>query len=215
MPARYYQFSAPFGKADQFNSTVAHPVIEFFVMDTNLYAPQQKPQFDWYRPGEKYDLDQQAWLKKSITVSHAVWKVALGHHPYRNHGVQHNAGEFEGFGLSHGTALKKLVEDHFCNKIDFLFTGHDHSLQWLPAHPQCGNQPQFLISGAAAKSYDLSRSESDKKFDPAVWEAFNTLGFFWIEATSTQMRIVGYTVDKKGIPSVGIDKIILKTVGKL
>ena len=48
-----------------------------------------------------------------------------------------------------------------------------------------------------------------------MWEAFNTLGFFWIEATSTQMRIVGYTVDKKGIPSVGIDKIILKTVGKL
>lgn len=37
-------------------------------------------------------------------------------------------------------------------KFDFLVTGHDHSLQWLESEPHCGAKPQFIISGAAAKT---------------------------------------------------------------
>jgi hypothetical protein len=181
MPGRYYSFKAPLQGT--------HPIIEFFVLDTNVDAPQNRPPFDAYRPGRKYDLGQKKWLHDGLAQSETDWKIVVGHHPYRNNGAHGNAGEMEGLGLARGGELKKLYEAEVCGKADWIMTGHDHSLQWLKPFLPCSPKTQFLISGAAAKTYSLKKVSGSNE---AVWQSYGHLGFFWIEATAREFKVVGY-----------------------
>jgi tartrate-resistant acid phosphatase type 5 len=194
LPKRYYNFAVPFANSKNYNAKSVHPIIEFFTIDTNPLAPQNQPQHEWYKPNQKFDLEQRRWLRQAISESSASWKVVVGHHPYRNNGRHGNSGEYEGLGLATGSELKKMYENEVCEKVDFLMTGHDHSLQWLEPFPSCGTRPQFIISGAAAKTNDSGKAPSSNK---AVWEAYNTLGFFWAEAAKDQITLVAYTVKGK------------------
>jgi hypothetical protein len=208
MPSRYYRFGVPFASATDFYSRVPKPVIEFFAIDTNYLAPQDRPPDDWYRPGREYDLTQRKWLRDGLASSRASWNVVFGHHPDRNNGKHGNAGEFFGLGLSKGEDLKKLYDDEVCGKADLLISGHDHSLQWLEPQPSCGVRPHFLISGAGADTYSWTPPAKD--LNPAFWEAFGTLGFFWAEATSDALKIAAYTVDAKGTPTLAFEKTLQK-----
>ena len=209
MPERYYRFAAPVASAKTYQPAVASPVLELFAIDTNPLAPQNMPRFDFYKPGAKYDLEQRAWLRKSLSESKATWKAVMGHHPFLSNGHHGGAGEFGGLGLSKGMALKEFYLADICDKVDFIFNGHEHSMQWLSPVPSCG-KTQFLVSGAAGK-----KGASSDRGRAAVWEAYNTLGFFWLEASSEQMRIVGYTVNDAGVPEVGIDRAVKRPVKKL
>ena len=206
MPQRYYHFAFPVKNSADYQSPMEQPVIEFFVIDTNPLAPQNKPQYDWYRPHKQYDLEQRKWLQKTIAASRAHWKVIVGHHPYRNNGKHSNAGEFAGLGLSLGKELKKMMEEEVCNKVDFVISGHDHSLQWLQPYPQCGTKTQFLISGAGAKSNGPKAKDPAKRSNVAVWETYNRLGFFWIEATDRRMKIIAFVLNSQGDPMQAFEK---------
>jgi hypothetical protein len=198
MPARYYRFAAPVKNADDASSAVPDPIVELFVIDTNPLAPQNMPVRDWYRANGKFDLEQRAWLGKALASSVARWKIVLGHHPYRNNGKHGNAGHFFGLGLSRGKELVKVIEQDVCGKADLLVTGHDHSLQWLKPYPHCGPKPQFVITGASAKT----NGPHGEHQNPAEWEAYNTLGFFWLEATREKLRVLSFTVDSSGKPTL-------------
>jgi tartrate-resistant acid phosphatase type 5 len=208
LPSRYYKFGVPFASATDFYAQVAQPVIEFFAIDTNYLAPQDRPTEDWYRPNEAYDQAQRTWLRDGLAASHASWKVVFGHHPDRNNGKHGNAGEFFGLGLAKGEDLKKFYQEEVCGKADLLISGHDHSLQWLAPQASCGARPQFLISGAGADTY--SWTPSAKEPNPRYWEAFGTLGFFWAEATADRLTLTAYTVDAKGTPTLAFQKALLR-----
>lgn len=207
MPARYYQFAAPVRDAADYASSVADPVVEFFVLDSNPLAPQNMPVFDWYRAGGKFDLEQRVWLHAALMQSRAVWKIVVTHHPYRNNGKHGNAGEFEGFGLAEGRELKRMFEELICGRVDLAISGHDHSLQWLKAYPPCGTRPQFLISGAGAKTNGPNSSAPNA----AEWSAYETLGFFWLEVTRDKLHIAAYTTDANGKPTLRREGDIVKT----
>jgi hypothetical protein len=206
MPGRYYRFGVPFASATDFHAQVDKPVVEFFAIDTNDLAPQNMPQYDWYRPLQKYDTDQRKWLRDSLKASKAAWNIVFGHHPYLNNGKHGNAGQFFGLGLAKGEELKKMYEEEVCGKADFLVVGHDHSLQWLSPNAACGVRPQFIVSGAGAKPEKVSAPGKN----PAVWEAFDTLGFFWAEATPDALTLVAYTVDEKGKATQAFEKTVHK-----
>jgi hypothetical protein len=193
MPARYYRFAAPVRNPADYASSVVDPIVELFAIDTNPLAPQNMPVSAWYRANGEFDRGQRAWLRQALKSSTARWKIVFGHHPYLNNGKHRNAGHFFGLGLSKGKELKKMVEELVCGQADLLVTGHDHSLQWLKADSACGTKPQFIITGASAKT-----NESGREKNPAEWEAYNTLGFFWLEATKEKLRVLSFTVDASG-----------------
>lgn len=204
MPKRYYQVAFPVTDATDYASGTSQPIVEFFAIDSNPLAPQNMPQYHWYRPHKKYDLEQRAWLRKALTQSKARWKIALQHHPYKNNGSQRNAGQFFGIGLAKGHELKKMVEEEICGRADLLLAGHDHSLQWLKPDPKCGKRPHFIISGAGAKSGGTKSSMTNAAF----WEAYQKLGFFWIEANSKQLLIQAYTVSEDGVVKLAFQQTI-------
>jgi tartrate-resistant acid phosphatase type 5 len=208
LPYRYYRFSVPFASATNFEAQAAQPVIEFFALDTNHLAPQNMPAHDWYRPGEQYDLAQRRWLHEGLATSRARWKIVFAHHPYLNNGKHGKAGEFFGIGLAKGRALKQMYEQEVCGKADLLLAGHDHSLQWLMSDPACGARPQFLISGAGGATYSYTPSASEKS--PAFFQAYGTLGFFWVIGTADSLKIAAFTVDANGVPTRAFEKTLLK-----
>jgi hypothetical protein len=207
MPARYYRFSVPFASPTDWRAQgPQQPVIEFFGLDTNHLAPQNKPVHDWYRPGEPYDLAQRKWLRDSLATSRASWKIVFAHHPHRNNGKHGSAGEFFGLGLAKGRALRQMYQEEVCGKADLLLTGHDHSLQWLMPQPACGARPHFIISGAAADTYSYTPSYDE--LDPAFYQTYGKLGFFWATATADSMTLAVFTVDPSGAPKCVFEKTL-------
>lgn len=195
MPDRYFSVTAPFNDLE---SPMAHnpmPVVEVFVIDSNPLAPLTKPIHEWYTPKKEYDKKQRKWLRNSIALSKAPWKLVLAHHPYRNNGEHGNAGEFGGSGLTQGTELKAMYEEEVCGKVDLLLTGHDHSLQWLRPSSSCGVRPEFIVSGAGAKVMGPCSPLPECHQNEAFWENFTHLGFFWAEATDKQLKIIAYVVE--------------------
>jgi len=84
--------------------------------------------------------------------------------------------------------------------VDFVISGHDHSLQWLQPYPPCGIKTQFLIAGAGAKSNGPKHKDPAKRSNVAVWESYNRLGFFWVEATDRRMKIMAFVLNSQGHP---------------
>ena len=209
MPSRYYRVALP--QPEIQDESPGQPLIEFFAIDTNLLAPQNIPMHGWYKPGRAFDLKQRSWLKQSLTESRAVWKWVVGHHPYRNNGHQGNAGRFIGFGLARGKELKKMYEENACGLADFLLTGHDHSMQWLPPYKDCGPKTQFLISGAAAKENGPEEDDFSGRSNPAIYEKYHALGFFWIQVKPEAVTIRAYSVSKDGEPKLEFEKAVSKT----
>jgi len=103
---------------------------DFFMIDTNLTVSGK-------------DEEMLIWLKKALSESNAKWKIVVGHHMIRSHGV-YGDQKF---------MLKKLkpILDKFA--VDMYLSGHDHDLQ-LIKHPD----DTFFqaISGAGGGSRDTS-----------------------------------------------------------
>ena len=103
---------------------------DFFMIDTNLIVAGKEQ-------------EMLLWLEKALSESKAKWKIVVGHHMIRSHGVYGDQ-----------TFMKKKLKpilDRY--SVDMYMSGHDHDLQ-LIKHPE----DKFFqaISGAGGGSRDTS-----------------------------------------------------------
>jgi tartrate-resistant acid phosphatase type 5 len=77
--------------------------VSFFIIDT-----------------EKFNLEQQVWLKEALEQSTAKWKIVLGHRPIESTEVTKVNEDWGG-----RAALKDIV----CHNADFYIAGHAHILE--------------------------------------------------------------------------------------
>ncbi|MFN7454784.1 MAG: hypothetical protein ACK5RO_09015 [Pseudobdellovibrionaceae bacterium] len=114
----------------------------------------------------------------------ATWTILVMHHPYLSNGKHGNAGNYDGvpFPPYSGNHVKKMVEDLICNKVDLVFSGHDHSLQVLKSPKNC-EKTLFVISGAGASaSNDLGNRNP-------TWFQQSVLGYTHLKVGHQEMLI--------------------------
>lgn len=183
MPDRYYSVAIPAG----------NPVAEFFVLDdtpVTSYTIQTDPYYHWDGP---FMREQRAWLDHGLSTSTARWKIVLSHHPYLNNGPHGNAGAYDGFTVgdyASGIHFKELIEQVANGRADYLWAGHDHSLQLLDTAAQTGGTQQ-LVCGASAKVED----GKVKGTTPSFWQNFDQRGFMIAEIRDWHLALHAYTVD--------------------
>ena len=152
MPARHYKWQV----GD----------VEFFAADTN-------------RSMFSVDEDARADFEKWIPESTAKWKIVFAHHPYLSNGEHGNAGQYDGLPfvpIANGAGVKSFYEDRVCGRADFVFTGHDHSLQWLEqtcTRKDSTLKTNLVVSGAGAKCTRLIHKQ------PAYYQS-DQLGFVYV-----------------------------------
>lgn len=152
MPARHYKWQL--GE------------VEFFAGDTN-------------RSMFSVDEDARADFEKWLPASTAKWKIVFAHHPYLSNGEHGNAGQYDDLPfvpIANGAGVKSFMEDRVCGQADFLFTGHDHSIQWLEqtcARPGSTLQTHLVVSGGGAKCTRLVHKQ------PAYYQS-DQLGFVYV-----------------------------------
>jgi acid phosphatase len=129
MPSRYYTFKKEFPGA---------PVVEFFALDTQKMLTDKSER-----------AVQAKWLDEQLLKSTARWKVVVGHHMIRSHGIY---GDQE-FMLK---SVKPVLDRH---GVDLYLCGHDHDLQLLKAPDDTFT---CLISGAGGGARNTSYGENTK-----------------------------------------------------
>ncbi|MFV8570604.1 metallophosphoesterase [Marinobacter sp. SBS5] len=189
MPARFY--NEMFGK-----QTDGAPFLELFVVDSNpltSFYLDRDENFNW----QNYGYPQQMWMKETVEASQAHWKIAMSHVPYKSNGKHGNAGNLdEGTRIlfnnpdADGLRYKAFLEDAFAHKVDMLFTGHDHSMQWIKPVPEFG-PAHIIVSGAGGKTDTLKEPERN----PTFYQREEMLGFVWVELTKSTMKVEFYVVD--------------------
>ncbi len=139
------------------------PLYEFFMIDTNLMVSGK-------------DEEMLIWLDKALSESNAKWKIVVGHHMIRSHGV-YGDQKF---------MMKKLKQilDKF--SVDMFLSGHDHDLQ-LIKHPD--DTFYQAISGAGGGSRDTSWGKN------SLYSATN--GGFMALSISNQVLYMEF-LDKSG-----------------
>lgn len=142
-------------------------------LDTNAIAWNHKNAV--VRQGE--------FASRTLANTTARWRIAFAHHPYRSNGQHGDAGRWDGVTWppqASGKYVRDLVERDLCGRLDVYLSGHDHDRQILEGPPDCPTT--FIVSGAGAKTRPLRGNH------PAQFEA-DTLGFAWLEVSSTQIRV--------------------------
>jgi acid phosphatase len=115
MPNNYYSFS----------KNIDNTTVDFFCIDTQMLIK-----------GSKEDKEKQfQWLEKELTASKSRWKICIGHHMIRSHGVYGD----QPFMMK---TIKPLLDKH---NVTLYLSGHDHDLQLIKADNDTFYQ---LISGA-------------------------------------------------------------------
>lgn len=191
MPSRYYRFSLPVGDAE--------PLVEFFAIDSAPFVGAWDTDNDY--PPSSYARQQGDWLSEAVTASRASWKLAFAHHPYISNGKHGNASNYDGAPVANGEVLEKLnglifrdfMEDYVCNRVDWLFSGHDHNMQLLKPAAPCGFT-QFAVSGAGAKANSLHRPYDNGNY----FQIGNTIGFMYVEVMGNQMTITTVSANGDG-----------------
>jgi hypothetical protein len=115
MPNFYYKFS----------KNIDNTTVDFFCIDTQMLIK-----------GSKEEKEQQLqWLEKELSESKALWKICVGHHMIRSHGVYGD----QPFMMK---TIKPLLDKY---SVHLYLSGHDHDLQLIKADNDSFYQ---LISGA-------------------------------------------------------------------
>jgi acid phosphatase len=149
MPERYFTFKKEFPDATN---------VEFFMLDTQKMLT------------DKAEREIQAkWLDEQLLKSKARWKVVVGHHMIRSHGIY---GDQE-FMLK---SVKPVLDKR---GVDIYICGHDHDLQLLKAKD---DKFTCLISGAGGGARNTSYGENTK------FAATNG-GFNYIAVTNNELYI--------------------------
>jgi len=189
MPARFY--NEVFGQQAD-----GKPFMELFVVDSNpltSFYEDRDPEFSW----QEYGYPQQLWMKETVESSQAHWKIAMSHVPYKSNGKHGNAGNLdEGLRIlftspdADGLRYKSYMEECFAHKTDLLFTGHDHSMQWIKPVRELGSC-HIVVSGAGGKTDSLK----DPDRNPTFYQREEMLGFVRVELTANTMTLDFYAVD--------------------
>ena len=139
------------------------PIYEFFMIDTNLMVSGK-------------DEEMLIWLDKALSESNAKWKIVVGHHMIRSHGV-YGDQKF---------MMKKLkpILDKF--SVDMFLSGHDHDLPLIKPPDDTFYQ---AISGAGGGSRDTSWGKN------SLYSATN--GGFMALSISNQVLYMEF-LDKSG-----------------
>jgi predicted MPP superfamily phosphohydrolase len=106
------------------------PLYAIFMIDTNLMVSGK-------------DKEMLEWLDQALSASLAKWKIVVGHHMIRSHGVYGD----QKFMIN---KLKSTLDKY---AVDIYLSGHDHDLQ-LIKHPD--DKFYQAISGAGGGSRDTS-----------------------------------------------------------
>lgn len=188
MPARYY--------THRFGGKTDKPFLELFVVDSNpltSFYQDADPKFSW----PNYGYPQQRWMRKKVQESNAHWKLAMSHVPYLSNGKHGNAGNLDAdlrwlFSSpdADGMQYKLFIEECFKDKVDVLFTGHDHVMQWLKPVESMG-KTEIIVSGAGGKTDKLK----NKNLNPAHFQQENEYGFVWVSLKQSEMTISFYGVN--------------------
>lgn len=145
----------------------------FVALDTNIVRGSGAEL--WSRdPG---GIEEGEWVDRVLAASNETWRFAHGHHPLVSNG-QHGDADSE---------LAVWYREHLCGKVDILFSGHDHDLQWLAPIEDCGHT-QFIVSGAAAKT----RPMADPDRHEAHFAAGDVNGFLWAQVVGDTFTGVFY-----------------------
>ena len=121
-PSRYYNFS------------IGGNMAEFFALDsTNITGSANGP-----------SSPQFLWLKKSLELSKARWKIVYFHHP------PYNAGPLHGASLK---PLKHWMDLFERTGVQIVFNGHEHNFQ----HARHGGIDYFLTgAGGELRKGDIA-----------------------------------------------------------
>jgi hypothetical protein len=94
---RYFGMPAEYYKATQ-------GPVDFFILNTIDFTQ---------------NLPQQAWLEKTLSESHAPWKIVIAHHPILS------SGDHGGNRMLRAQLQPILLRHH----VDFYLSGHDHDYE--------------------------------------------------------------------------------------
>lgn len=136
-------------KPEADNPAVAAGLVEFFLLDTNVYIDSYFTSKD-YDPNLPEGLntwrakrDQtEAALLDAIAQSNATWKIVVGHHTFKNYGT-HCIGK----GAKDCNSTQALRAKLEALKVPLYINGHDHSVQLI----RLESGMLDLTSGAGAK----------------------------------------------------------------
>lgn len=111
------------------------------------------------------------------------WIIAVSHHPFISNGPHGNAGRYDGVPLPpiSGSVIKDVIEKEICPHAQLVISGHDHSLQTLPAKGPC-EKTLFVVSGGGASTTKLKGS------NPAHFQK-SMLGFTRLHFNQDRVRV--------------------------
>lgn len=140
------------------------------------------------------------WLRDSLRESDADWKIVLAHHPMWSSGGE----KFE-----QARAIRRLIRPIVCRYADAYLAGHEHMLELhedscADVATRSPDRPLIhLVSGAAAKQYDLHRpymAAQDAAYPQRrlLFAAGMIWGFARIDIHDDTLGISFHTVDADG-----------------
>jgi hypothetical protein len=106
---------------------------------------------------EKFDPEQQQWLKQELATSTTPHTVVLGHRPLLTDEAEKHLENWNG---------KKELTDIVCNSAELYVSGHAHILENPGVIEGCSVQP--LISGTAGSSPRQIITNADSPFHASV-----------------------------------------------
>jgi tartrate-resistant acid phosphatase type 5 len=168
MPSAYWHMAPPSGGGK----------VEIFGLDTNMALFGK-------------DADQRKDVAGWVKDSKAVWKIAVGHHPYLSNGPHGNAGVYDArFGVTlpmvDGKNVKSYLDDVICGKADLYLSGHDHSRQWLTDTCQ---GTALAVSGAGSKTTMLGGTNATR---------FESLGLGFLYIVIDGKTLTAEFIDAEG-----------------
>jgi len=122
-PRRYYHFNYA-GLAD------------FFALDSTGNTDERDQQVPYLLEGEQHQ-----WLKESLQKAASTpWRIAYFHHPPFTAGPAHSSSR---------TFLKHFLELFERNRVQVVFTGHEHNFQASDASETGG--VHYIVTGAGGE----------------------------------------------------------------
>ena len=160
LPSRYYSLQKTIDDTT---------TIDFVFLDTSPYKRSYYSSSKYRNVVEQDTAAQTRWLDSTLSVSTALWKIVIGHHPIYSANPKHgNTRELI-------DQVKSVLEKY---GVQAYFCGHDHDLQHLKTE---GNI-HYFVSGAGSNVRPSSTN------DYTLFSA-STPGFMFVDITSSSLNL--------------------------
>jgi len=160
----------------------------YWKMPANVYtivAPESGPPLleIFVLASDRFNREGEAWLKKSIEVSKAPWKILAFHHP-----ILSNTTAREPDQKKMGPKLKPIV----CKKIDLILSGHDHIFSHLRDTTDTCGWDQVIIGTGGADLYGINK---DVPENLKVLHTEANFGLGFVQVTEKELSLKFYQAD--------------------